>query len=287
MNGIIPINKPQGFTSHDVVAKTRGILKTKKIGHGGTLDPLATGVLPLFVGSCTRAVDLIACEQKSYTATVRMGIQTDSGDITGEVIRRSDLPTREKVQKTMEAFVGLIEQCPPMYSAVRVGGKRLYEIARKGGEIERPIRRVTVFSARLTEWNDTAFTMEVVCSKGTYIRTLAEDICLAAGSLGTIEKLVRTETLGFKLEECITLEELAELSSQGKAMTASVPLSRVFSNLPVISIDKREMSLYMNGVRITRTEPDGRYAVYHEGRLFSVADMEKGRLCRKAVFTED
>lgn len=285
MNGIIVIDKPKGFTSHDVVAKSRGILKTRKIGHGGTLDPNATGVLPLFVGNATKAVSLMPCEIKKYTALVRMGIKTDSGDITGDVVETSDIPEREAVLAALPAFMGEIEQIPPMFSAVRVNGKRLYELARKGETAERAPRRVTIFELAITEWRENGFVLETACSKGTYIRTLAQDICAAAGAAGTIEELRRTQTMGFGLESSVTLPELERLAGQGMLESALIRVEKAFSDLPRLTLDEGQTKSFLNGVRLSRQEPDGCYAVY-SGGFIAVADIIGGLLCKKAAFIE-
>lgn len=284
MNGIIVINKPRDFTSFDVVAKSRGILKTRKIGHGGTLDPLATGVLPLFLGCATKAVDLAPCDQKRYTATVRTGITTDSGDITGSVTERFDAPSVSSIERAVKSFLGSITQTVPMYSAVQINGRRLYDIARTGAVVERPKRDIVIEAIELLDCASDRFVIDVRCSKGTYIRTLAEDICRAAGSGGTIEALCRTESGGFTLDDCIELSELKAAAESGNLPL--LPVERVFSGLPKIELDARRCRLFLNGVRLEVNFKDGVYAVYSGGFL-AVASVEGGVIIKKAAFLEN
>ncbi|MEG2939153.1 MAG: tRNA pseudouridine(55) synthase TruB, partial [Oscillospiraceae bacterium] len=182
MNGILIVDKPGGFTSFDVIAKLRGVLNERRIGHGGTLDPMATGVLPVFVGIATRAADLLPNEKKRYTATVRMGIRTDTADITGSIIEQNDcVATREQLESATRSLTGAISQIPPMYSAIQVDGKRLYDLARQGKTVERQARKIEIYKIEILDFNEfkREFTIDVICSKGTYIRTLAEDIASA------------------------------------------------------------------------------------------------------------
>lgn len=283
MNGIIVINKPRDFTSFDVVAKSRGILKTRKIGHGGTLDPLATGVLPLFLGNATKAVDLSPQLIKRYTARVRLGIMTDSGDITGEVTGRFKPAGRAAIEEAIKAHIGSITQTVPMYSAVQINGRRLYDIARTGEVVNRPTREINIGSIELLEWSGDSFTIDVCCSKGTYIRTLAEDICRAAGSGGTIEALCRTESGGFTLADCVTIDELQAAAAKGELPL--LPVERVFSPLLKIQLSERERRLFLNGVKLDTAAADGSYAVYC-GEFIGVAAAEGGKLIKKAAFLE-
>ena len=182
MNGIILIDKPQGWTSHDVVAKLRGILHERRIGHSGTLDPLATGLLVVFVGRATRAVEFAEADSKEYIAGLRLGLSTDTQDISGNVISEcSDLPDEEAVYRAVNGFVGDIEQIPPMYSAVKIGGKKLYELARKGQSVERTPRKITVSSIEIIGREGGDYLLKIACSKGTYVRTLCNDIGASLG----------------------------------------------------------------------------------------------------------
>lgn len=222
MDGILAVWKPEGWTSHDVVAKVRRVLKMKRIGHTGTLDPMVTGVLPLCLGRATRVVEYVQERPKSYEAVLQLGIATDTEDITGTVIARQSpiSVTEEDVRHTLSQFIGEIDQVPPMYSAVKVDGKRLYELAREGKTVERKSRKVTIHQIDLI---DTQLDLDlpqisfsVVCSKGTYIRTLCVDIGKALGVPATMAHLTRTMSGGITKESCLTLEQIEQLQQSGE-----------------------------------------------------------------------
>lgn len=215
MDGIINIYKEEGFTSHDVVAKLRGILHQKKIGHTGTLDPAATGVLPVCCGKATKVCDLLTGEDKSYRAVCRLGVETDTQDMTGTVLKRYDIHEikEEALRRTVSAFLGETMQVPPMYSALKINGKKLYELAREGKTVERKPRPVTITELEITsvDLEEGVFTMEVTCSKGTYIRTLCHDIGKKLGVGAAMESLIRTRVSVFRLEDAVTLSEVEHL----------------------------------------------------------------------------
>ncbi|MEF9983327.1 MAG: tRNA pseudouridine(55) synthase TruB [Oscillospiraceae bacterium] len=250
--GIILIDKPQDFTSFDVVAKMRGMAKTKKVGHAGTLDPMATGVLPIFFGRSTKAVDILPNHDKAYRAKVKLGIVTDTQDITGKTIKTSDnIPTLEKVRETIKEFVGEQKQLPPMYSAVQVDGVRLYDLARQGIEVERETRDIEIFSIEYICGEKDEFVIDVHCSKGSYIRTLCFDIGEKLGCGATLMELRRTMASGFKIEECITLEQAQKLTEEGNLQEKLIPLNKVFEHLPKITLSPKDTAHYLNGVRMT------------------------------------
>ena len=218
MNGIIIIDKPEGWTSHDVVAKLRGALKTKRIGHGGTLDPMATGVLPIFIGRGTRAVQFIENADKEYTAGLRLGIVTDTQDITGTVLESSEASiTPFDLAAVLPSFIGAQKQIPPMYSAIKIGGKKLYELARRGEEIQRPARDITISDIQLLDGMDDhgGFLINVSCSKGTYVRTLCHDIGAALGCGATLSSLRRTRAGIFTIEMSHRLDDVIIAAEQG------------------------------------------------------------------------
>ena len=218
MDGIIILDKPEDFTSFDMVAKMRRLLGTRKVGHAGTLDPMATGVLPIFVGRATKCCDILPNQNKRYTATFQLGYTTDTLDATGRVLTRTEVSaTKEDVEKALESFRGEIMQLPPMYSAIQINGKRLYDLARQGIEIEREKRPVTITELNLLSADDTQhiYQIDVACSKGTYIRTLCADIGEALGCGATMTALRRTEAAGFSIADSITLEEAEKLSEEG------------------------------------------------------------------------
>lgn len=260
LSGILCIDKPSGFTSFDVVAKMRGISHTRKIGHAGTLDPMATGVLPLFFGRATKAADMLPCQDKRYTAEFRLGITTDTQDITGTVISESEVTSdAAQVRRAAASFVGDIMQRPPMYSAVRVGGKRLYELARKGIEIERETRPVTIYSLDFLSCDERTHTykIDVCCSKGTYIRTLAADIGELLGCGATLTSLRRTEAAGFALSDCVTLEAAASLAKSGGFEAALLPVSEAFKSLPQARLTEKQTRMFLNGVRLDSARVEG------------------------------
>lgn len=291
MNGIICIDKPQGFTSFDVIAKLRGILKTKRIGHSGTLDPMATGVLPVFIGNATKACDMMPDTSKAYRAGFRFGISTDTLDITGKVTSEHSLKvTRQDVLDVIPKFTGNIKQIPPMYSAVKIGGQKLCNLARKGIEIERPEREITVDSIKLESFDEDSQSgvISVICSKGTYIRSLIDDIGNSLGCGGVMTSLVRTWSGGFSLEDCFTLDEIQSLADSGNIeYSALISVECVFSGLPKTRLNKVQTRMYKNGVkldlnRINHIKPEfSEYSVYGYDKEFigiACADFEKGEL---------
>lgn len=276
LNGIICINKPEGFTSFDVIAKMRGILKMKKLGHSGTLDPMATGVLPVFVGNSTRAINLMPNKEKRYVAGFRLGIVTDTQDTTGKVISET-VPDilEETLRNAVGCFVGEISQIPPMYSAVSVGGKRLYELARKGIEIEREARKITVYSLDLLEYDTVKSEgkISVLCSGGTYVRTLIHYIGQLLGCGAVMTSLVRTSSNGFTLSDCIKLEQLEALKNEGNVISTVIPVDRLFMDIPALRLNEMKTSMYKNGVKLRLDCLEGfddneRYRIYSDKNQF-------------------
>ena len=283
--GIICIDKPQGWTSFDVVAKCRGITKCRKIGHGGTLDPMATGVLPLFFGRAAKAVDLMPQKTKRYLAGIRFGLTTDTQDVTGEVLSQSDAPvTREALEAALESQRGTIRQLPPMYSAVWVDGKRLYDLARQGREVERPLREVTVHRLELLDYNEKERTcaIDVTCSKGTYIRTICHDVGKALGCGGALASLRRVETLGFTQDQCVTLERLAEICQAGELERHLLPVDRAFAGYDRVFLSPRQAKMFRSGVvldadRFRHPDTDAPLRIYEggeQGRFLGLARIE-------------
>lgn len=255
MNGIINIYKPQGITSHDVVFKVRKLCCTKRVGHAGTLDPMATGVLPVLVGNACSAQEYIMEHDKTYVAGLRLGTVTDTGDVTGEVLRTSEnIPDAETVKKIGESFTGNMKQVPPMYSAIKIGGKKLYELAREGKTVEREERDITVYSSKMLEQvSRTDFYFEFSVSKGTYIRTLGEDIGEKLGCGGTLFSLERTVCGEFNKSNSHTLEELYEIHENGGSEAIEKLLSPVemsFYHLPVLELPEFYSKLCKNGLEI-------------------------------------
>ena len=249
IHGIINVYKEKGFTSHDVVAKLRGIVGQKKIGHTGTLDPDATGVLPVCLGKATKLCDLLTDKNKTYEAVLLLGKTTDTQDITGEVLeeKSTEALTEEKVREAIEGFIGDYEQIPPMYSALKVNGKKLYELAREGKVIERKARPVKILDIQILEVDLPKVRMEVSCSKGTYIRTLCHDIGEKLGCGGCMESLIRTRVSTFRIEDAKTLDEIETLKQEGKLAELLVPIDAMFPSYPQITVKDDWKAFAKNG----------------------------------------
>ncbi len=248
MTGIIIVNKEQNFTSFDVVAVMRKIVGTKKVGHTGTLDPMATGVLPILVGRATKACDILPNSDKSYTAKFAIGQKTDTGDVWGKVIESSDKSvSEEEILEKLPNFTGEIMQVPPMYSAVSVNGKRLYEYARQGIEVEREARPITVSELSLTDFDGKTGTLKITCSKGTYIRTLIEDIAESVGAVATMTALERTNACGFDIAQAYTLDELKSMKESGELDKVVIDTEQIFSEYPVLKVSEAQAKRFANG----------------------------------------
>ena len=251
MDGIINVYKEAGYTSHDVVAKLRGILHQKKIGHTGTLDPAAKGVLPVCLGKATKVCELLTGKDKTYQAVCRLGVVTDTQDMTGKVLEEYSVKdiTREQVLEAVHSFQGEIMQVPPMYSAIKVGGRRLYELAREGVEIERQPRPVTIARIEIlqVDLDQQTFTMEVTCSKGTYIRTLCHDIGQKLGVGAAMENLVRTQVDIFRIEEAITLTEIESLLKEDTLQDSIISIDALFPDYRKLQIQQRFAGKLQNG----------------------------------------
>jgi tRNA pseudouridine55 synthase len=301
LEGILPIWKPVGFTSHDVVAKVRRIVRIKRIGHTGTLDPAVTGVLPLCIGRATRLVEYIQELPKEYEAVLRLGLATDTEDMTGEVLERmpavKEQVTAERVQEVISRFVGEIDQVPPMYSAVKVDGKRLYELARQGVEVERKSRRVTIEQIRIlsmeweTEYPEVRF--RVRCSKGTYIRTLCVDIGRALGVPAVMAELIRTSTGNIGPEACLTLEQVEELHREGRLGERLIPMNEALSHMPSLQLTAEQAQRASQGQKLRLAQKpeleasDQRYAAYADRQLVGILewDPEQQQLLPVKIFS--
>lgn len=248
LNGIVIVNKEAGFTSHDVVAKLRGICGQRKIGHTGTLDPDAVGVLPVCLGSGTRLCDLLTDRTKEYVALLQLGVVTDTQDMTGAVLNRKAVRcSEEQIRETVLGFLGDYMQVPPMYSALKVGGKKLYELARAGREVERAARPVTIHELEILECGASALKLRVVCSKGTYIRTLCHDIGEKLGCGGAMAYLERTRVGEFSIENAYTLARLQAMKDEGRLEESILAVDSVFPDLPKLQVKKEFLGLVENG----------------------------------------
>lgn len=249
-DGIIIIDKPEGVSSFSAVARIRRLFGERKVGHTGTLDPLATGVLPILVGRAVKASDYLLTSDKHYIATLKLGIATDTEDITGTVISRSeDIPTEAQVRETVAEFIGSYEQTPPMYSAIKVGGKKLYELAREGKTIEREARTVTIENILVERIFDDEYTLDVTCSKGTYIRTLCSDIGAALGCFGTMKTLRRKEAAGFTLDDAISLDALENMSEEERK-SRLLPTEVIFEKYRAVHLPDFFSRLAHSGLEI-------------------------------------
>ncbi|MBP0001345.1 MAG: tRNA pseudouridine(55) synthase TruB [Cyanobacteria bacterium SID2] len=270
--GFLNLHKPQGWTSHDCVAKVRRLLALKKVGHGGTLDPMATGVLPIALGKATRLIQYLQSD-KAYNATVRFGVRTTTDDLEGEVIASHPAPqlTIEAVRSAIPQFVGEIEQIPPKYSAIQVDGKRLYDLARAGKDVNVPSRQVVVYSIEVLDWRTGEFPevdLAIACGGGTYIRSIARDLGEVLGTGATLAKLVRTQSSGFSIEDSCSIEELSDLAQRGEFQPISSETA--LRHLPSLVLPDPLAQRWCHGQRI---KPDG---LQPNGEIVSVFD-DSGR----------
>lgn len=248
INGILNVYKEAGFTSHDVVGKLRGILRQKKIGHTGTLDPDAVGVLPVCLGNATKLCDMLVDKEKSYEVRFLLGVETDTQDLSGTVLARHEVTvTPQEAEEAVMGFVGDYQQIPPMYSAKKVNGKKLYELAREGKVIERKPCPVTIHSIQIKEIALPYITMEVQCSKGTYIRTLCHDIGSKLGCAAAMQDLKRTKSGIFTIEDSATLSEIEALSKEGRIGEICIPVERMLVNYPSVTVNNTSKRLLDNG----------------------------------------
>lgn len=268
MTGIICINKPQEFTSFDVVAVMRGCFHTKKVGHGGTLDPMATGVLPVFVGGATKAVDIIPDSDKSYRAGFRLGLTSDTQDIWGALAESGrNTASDAEMKSVLEHFRGNIMQIPPMYSALKVNGQKLCDLARKGITVEREPRPITISRLELTQFDGTDGVIEVDCSSGTYIRTLIHDIGEKLGTGAVMTSLCRTRACGFDISQCHTIDEVKAADTE-MLQSFLLPTEEVFSEYFRVDLDEVQQRLYLNGVRLDAERLSARPASGELCRVF-------------------
>ena len=279
MNGVVVIDKPQGVTSHDVVGMLRKRFGTRRVGHTGTLDPLATGVLPVCIGNATRAADMLTESDKRYTAVLELGKRTDTLDIEGELLEEKPVTVSEdEVRECIQGFVGEQEQLPPMYSAIKQNGKKLYELAREGKEVKREPRHINIYSIDIVDIKMPTVTIDVLASKGTYIRSLCDDIGESLGCGAVMTALRRTESAGFKIDEAYTIEALDALEDISKALK---PTDSLFSDYPGIRLNEKQERSIVNGVRMTwRDGIEGqRYRLYGpDGRFLCISVIEDMRL---------
>lgn len=269
MTGIVIIDKPASWTSQDVCSKLRGVFREKRVGHSGTLDPMATGVLPVFVGRATRAVEFAENDRKRYTAALRLGLTTDTQDTTGAALETRPVSlTESDLAAVLPEFTGALKQVPPMYSAVKIGGKKLYEMARRGQSVERPARDVTVYSIHILGREDGDFLLDVECSKGTYIRTLCHDIGQRLGCGGCMSALRRTRAGAFGLEDAHPLSQVVSAAERGEAEGLLLPVDSLFRDRPAAVIDASSERKCRCGNDFPVKLGDGLYRVYAQSGEF-------------------
>ena len=285
MNGIVIIDKPQGWTSQDVTARLRRVFNTKRIGHGGTLDPMATGVLPVFVGRATRGVEFFEHAEKTYETVLRLGITTDTEDITGTVLTRCDaFVTGAQLEQVLQQFRGEIMQVPPMYSALKVNGQKLCDLARKGKEVERKPRPITIHELTLLGMETDGIRLRVRCSKGTYIRTLCKDIGQALGCGGCMAALRRVTAGEYTIEESVPLAELLESEDPGAYLR---PVDTMFRNYPAVTLSEKQTLRCRNGNSFSVKMENGTYRAYSQsGEFLMLAKVEDGIMSTIKSFWE-
>ena len=278
MNGILLIDKQPDWTSNDVVAKLKGILHQRRIGHSGTLDPMATGLLVVFVGRATRAVEFAEGHDKRYLAGLRLGVSTDTQDITGNVLEEKPVTvTGEELENALENFRGEIQQVPPMYSAIKQNGQRLYDIARKGGEVERKPRSITIRDLRLTGKQDGDWMLDVCCSKGTYVRTLCHDLGQALGCGGCMSSLRRVQAGQFCVDEAVTLSQVQQMADEGRAEELLLPVDSLFRQHPRCTVGAAQEKKIRCGNQVRTNLATGDYRVYGEsGEFLMLGRVEAG-----------
>ena len=285
MNGIVIVDKPQGWTSQDVTARLRRVFNTRRIGHGGTLDPMATGVLPVFVGRATRGVEFFEHAEKTYETVLRLGMTTDTEDVTGTVLTEQPVNvTAEQVDTVLERFRGEILQVPPMYSALKVNGQKLCDLARKGKEVERQPRPITIHELTLLEQKENTLRLRVRCSKGTYIRTLCKDIGLALGCGGCMQALRRVTAGAYTIEEAVPLQELLETEEPEKYLRQ---VESMFTRFPAVTLSEKQERRVRNGNSFSTTLEPGTYRSYAQnGEFLALSKVEDGTMSTIKSFFE-
>lgn len=280
MNGILLIDKPSGWTSSDVVAKLRGILHEKRIGHSGTLDPMATGLLVVFAGRATRAVEFAQNHSKRYIASLRLGLSTDTQDITGTVLSQREVNVDEaQLSCALESFCGDISQIPPMYSAIKIQGKKLYEIARKGGQVERQPRQINISALKLVGREGEDYVLDVSCSKGTYIRTLCSDIGDKLGLGGCMSALRRISVGEFSIEAAHSLQEVQQAADRGEVQSLLLPVDSLFMSSPAHTVSAKDERLLRCGNTFDTALQPGSYRLYSQaGEFLALGESRAGKL---------
>lgn len=283
MNGILIVNKPKGYTSHDIVNILKKKLNISKVGHTGTLDPNATGVLPILIGQATKISKYLIEHNKEYIAELKLGEKSHTGDIEGKIIEKQEVPKleEEQIKKVLASFLGKQKQTPPIYSSIKINGKKAYEYAREGKIIKLEPRKIEIFYISLIKFEKDVITFKVKCSKGTYIRSLCEDIAKRLGTIGIMQNLCRTEVDNFKLRNSVTIEEIKENSIE-VINQKIISVEKVFTTIPNVILNSRKAELFLNGVQLTNEFQDGIYKVYNQ-KIFLGLGIIKNNLLKRDV----
>lgn len=290
MDGIIIINKPKGCTSHDIVYKIKKMLN-EKVGHTGTLDPMAEGVLPILVGKGTLASKYLINHDKKYIVELQLGTKTDTADSEGKIVEQQpvnkELLTTENIEKILQSFIGKQEQIPPIYSAIKINGKKLYEYARKGQEVELKPRQIEIYNIKLLNYSveEKQIKFEVFCGKGTYIRSLCEDIATKFETVGYMKSLKRIQVGDFKIEDSITIDELNNIIQKNELDKTKtiITLEKLFEKIPSIRLDNRKLELFLNGVMLTQKQNEGVYKIYNQKDEFIGTGTIKDNLLKRDI----
>jgi tRNA pseudouridine55 synthase len=281
MDGVLIINKPKGYTSYDVVSIVKKKLSISKVGHTGTLDPNATGVLPILVGKATKISKYLIEHNKTYVAELRLGEKSATGDIEGEIVERKSIPNlkENKIKETLETFLGKQMQKPPIYSSIKINGKKAYEYARKGQTVEIEPRKIEIMEISLIKFENNIITFSTSCSKGTYIRVLCEDIAEKLGTVGLMQNLIRTRVDKFDIKDSFTLENVEKANIIG--------IEEIFINNKKIELDRRKTELFLNGVKLNFNEDDGLYRIYNNNIFIGLGIIKSNSLKRDVIIIDN
>jgi tRNA pseudouridine55 synthase len=281
MDGVLIINKPKGYTSYDVVSIVKKKLSISKVGHTGTLDPNATGVLPILVGKATKISKYLIEHNKTYVAELRLGEKSATGDIEGEIVERKSIPNlkENKIEETLETFLGKQMQKPPIYSSIKINGKKAYEYARKGQTVEIEPRKIEIMEISLIKFENNIITFSTSCSKGTYIRVLCEDIAEKLGTVGLMQNLIRTRVDKFDIKDSFTLENVEKANIIG--------IEEIFINNKKIELDRRKTELFLNGVKLNFNEDDGLYRIYNNNIFIGLGIIKSNSLKRDVIIIDN
>lgn len=292
MNGILIINKEKGCTSHDIVYKVKKIFN-EKVGHTGTLDPLAEGVLPILIGKGTLCSKYLINHDKKYVVNLALGQKTETADLEGKIIEEKNIPdkslTQSKIEKVLKSFIGKQQQMPPIYSAIKVNGKKLYEYARKGQNVEIKPREIEIYDIKLMniDAQKKQIQFEVFCGKGTYIRSLCEDIAEKLGTVGYMESLKRIQVGDFKIEESLKIQELEENKEDTKYLESKIiSVEEIFKNKEKIKLDDKKMQLFLNGVKITQNQENDIYRIYDKNEKFIGIGIIQDKLLKRDIILD-